>query len=157
MTYSRPPVQAGRALRRKPVLPDETTAGVLDYSLDADISTTTTLGVVQVGSGLSITLGGILSATNTGFLNVFLTSTDYTATLDDYYIGALEKDIIITLPLGIVGKVFIVKNQLKNSKTGGNIKVQGSAGQKLDEMSFKTLGTNASLIVVFDEFRWNLV
>lgn len=157
MTYSRPPVQAGRALQRTPVLPDETTAGVLDYFLDADISTTTALGVVQVGSGLSITLSGILSATGNGVLNVFLTSTDYTATLDDYYIGALTKNIKITLPLGIVGKVYIVKNQLNASETGGNIKVQGTSGQKLDETSFKTLGTNASLIVVFDGFRWNLV
>lgn len=154
MAYSRPPVQPGRALKRSPAVPIESTAGVFDFALDADIATTTSLGVVQVGSGLAITPAGVLSATNTGtdLINIKLTSVDYTALLTDYYIGATKKDIDITLPLGVVGKVYIIKNQVS-----GNIEVKGSGGQKIDTSSDKTLGTEASIIVVFDGTRWNII
>ncbi len=154
MAYSRPPVQPGRALKRSPAVPTESTAGVFDFALDADIATTTSLGVVQVGSGLAITPAGVLSATNTGtdLINIKLTSVDYTALLTDYYIGATKKDIDITLPLGVVGKVYIIKNQVS-----GNIEVKGSGGQKIDTSSDKTLGTEASIIVVFDGTRWNII
>jgi hypothetical protein len=154
MAYTRPPVQPGRALKRNPPIPVETTAGVLDFKLDADIATTDCLGVVQIGDGLSITPTGILSATNSGsdFINVKLTAADYTATATDYYIGAIKKDIDITLPLGVVGKIYIIKNQVP-----GNIKVKTSGGQKIDTSSDKTLGTDVSVIVVFDGSRWNVI
>lgn len=154
MAYSRPPVQPGRALTRTPAVPVESSAGVFDFALDADIATTTNLGVVQVGSGLAITPEGILSATNSGssIIAVTLTAVDYTALATDYYIGATKKDIEITLPLGIVGKVYYIKNQ-----ASGNIKVEGTGGQKLDTASSKTLGTEASIIVVFDGTRWNII
>jgi hypothetical protein len=154
MAYSRPPVQPGRALTRTPGIPAETTAGVLDFKLDADIATTTSLGVVQVGSGLSITPSGVLSATGSGssLINVKLTSIDYTATASDYFIGATKKDIDITLPLGVTGKVYVIKNQVS-----GNIKVKASGGQKIDTASDKTLGSEDSLTVVFDGTRWNII
>lgn len=154
MSYSRPSVQPGRGLTRTPALPDSSAVGVFDYSLETDIATTTSLGVVQVGSGLSITPAGILSATSgSSLLNVFLVGADYTATIDNYYIGATKKNITITFPLGVVGKVFVVKNQAGE----GSIKVQGSGGQKLDNSNSKTLGEDASLIAIFDGSRWNLV
>ena len=154
MAYSRPPVQPGRGLKRNPPVPTESTAGVFDFALDADIATTTSLGVVQVGSGLAITPLGVLSATNSGtdIINVTLTGVDYTALLTDYYIGATKKDIDITLPLGVVGKVYVIKNQAT-----GNIKVEGTAGQKLDTASSKTLGSEAAIICVFDGTRWNII
>lgn len=153
MTYSRPPVQAGRGLKRTPEIPTEDQAGVLDFSLDADIATSTTPGIVQVGSGLTITPEGLLSSTGgSSLINVILISTDYTTTLDDYYVGSTKKDITITLHPGVVGKVYVIKNQ-----STGNIKVQGSGIQKIDNFTSKTLGDNASMIVVFDGTRWNLV
>jgi len=154
MAYSRPPVQPGRALKRTPSVPTESSAGVFDFALDADIATTTSLGVVQVGSGLNITPLGVLSATGGGssLINIKLTSTDYTATASDYYIGATKKDIDIILPLGVTGKVYVIKNQIS-----GNIKVKASGGQKIDTASDKTLGTEDSVVVVFDGTRWNVI
>jgi hypothetical protein len=155
MAYSRPPVQPGRALTRTPGIPVETTAGVLDFKLDADIATTTSLGVVQVGSGLSITPTGILSATGgtgSNFVNVTLTSVSYSVTADDSYVGATSNNITITLPLGVVGRVYYIKNQ-----SSGNIKVQGSGGQTIDGLAFQTLGSNSGFMVVFDGSRWNIL
>jgi len=152
MAYSRPPVQAGRGLTRSPANPGQTQTGVFDYSLESDIATTTDLGIVQIGSGLSITPLGVLSAIGgSSLINVKLTAVNYTALATDYYIGATKKDITITLPLGIVGKVYIVKNQVS-----GNIKVKGT-GQDLDSSGDKTLGSEASLFVVFDGTRWNII
>ena len=161
MAYSRPPVQPGRGLTRTPILPIESTAGVLDYALDADISTTTSLGLIHVGSGLAITPEGVLSATggDSGCsVNVTLTSKSYTATDLDCYIGATgseEEDddsITITLPTGVEGKLYYIKNQGK-----GNIKVKGSSGQTIDGSSSKTLGTNGSFIIIFAGGRWNIL
>jgi hypothetical protein len=129
-------------------------AGVQSVILTSDIATTTSPGIVQVGSGLSITPTGILSAigSSSDLISVKLTSVDYTALATDYYIGATKKGIEITLPLGIVGKVYVVKNQ-----ANGSIEVKGSGGQKLDTSSDKNLGSESSIIVVFDGTRWNIV
>ena len=154
MTYLRLPNSKlpGRALSQTPTANGD--AGILPLTLDVDIATTTGLGVVQVGSGLSITPSGVLSATGGGssFINVTLTNVDYTATASDYYIGATKKEIDITLPLGITGKVYVIKNQAT-----GNIKVKCSGGQTLDTSSSKTLGSESSIIVVFDGSRWNVI
>jgi len=155
MAYNRQPnvVLAGMGLKQSPPASTVTPPGIVPVTLDADIASTTSLGVIQVGTGLSITPAGVLSATGGGssLLNVKLVAADYTATLDDYYIGATKKNITITFPKGVVGKVYIVKNQAE-----GNIKVKGT-GEDLDQSGDKTLGTEASLIAVFAGNRWNLV
>ena len=156
MAYSRQPnvTIAGRGLTQNPAPVPPAPAGIIQVGYDANIASTTSLGIVQVGSGLSITPAGILSATGGGssLLNVKLTSVNYTATASDYYIGATNNNITITLPAGVVGKVYIVKNQ----GTSGNITVKGT-GQNLDSSGDKTLGSEGSLIAVFDGTRWNLV
>jgi hypothetical protein len=156
MAYNRQPqtVLAGKALKQNPDPNIVQPAGISPVTLECEEATTTSLGVVQVGSGLSITPSGILSANggSSSFINVTLTSTNYTATADDYYIGATKKDIDITLPLGITGKVYIIKNQ-----ANGSIKVKASGGQKIDTSTDKTLGSEVSIIVVFDGTRWNTI
>ena len=155
MAYNRLPqtVLAGTALKQNPIPSITQPAGIVPVTLDADIATTTNLGVVQVGSGLSVTLDGVLSATDSaGLINVKLVSTNYTALATDVYIGGTANGIIITLPLGITGKTYTVKNQVN-----GNITVTGTSGQKIDTANSKSLGTNDSLVVVFDGTRWNII
>lgn len=157
MAYSRQPqvvIANGGALKQTPSVSSQTPPGIVPVELEALIATTTNLGVVQVGSGLSITPTGILSATgsSSSFINVTLTNVDYTATAADYYIGATKKEIDITLPLGIAGRVYVIKNQAT-----GNIKVKCSGGQTLDTSSSKTLGSESSIIIVFDGSRWNVI
>jgi hypothetical protein len=155
MTYSRQPnvVRTGTGLKQNPLPTTTSPPGVVPVTIEANIATTSELGVIQVGSGLSITLAGVLSVTGTagGLVNVTLVSSNYSATLDDYYIGATKKSITITLPKGVVGKIYIIKNQ-----TEGSITVKGT-GQNLDNSGDKNLGTEASLFVVFDGSRWNIV
>lgn len=155
MAYNRAPnvVLAGTGLKQNPQPIPTIPPGIVSVTLDASIASTTELGVVQVGSGLSITAGGILSATGgSSLINVYLTNVSYLASADDYYIGATNNNITITLPLGTVGKVYIVKNQVP-----GNITVTGTGAQKLDTSNSKSLGTNDSIVVVFDGTRWNII
>lgn len=157
MAYSRQPnvTIAGRGLTQNPAPLPVAPAGIIQVGYDANIATTSNLGVIQVGSGLSITTTGVLSATGgsgSSLINVHLTSMNYTATSDDYYIGATAGGITIKFPLGVVGKVYIVKNQAPS----GSITVKGT-GQNIDQSSDKTLGGNASLVVVFDGTRWNVI
>jgi hypothetical protein len=165
MAYNRQPqtVLAGMALKQNPPPTVLQPAGIVTVTLDAEIATTTSLGVVQVGTGLSITPAGVLSATGSGggcSVDVKLISTNYTATLDDCYIGATNSghddeensSITITLPAGVSGKLYYIKNQ-----GTGNVKVQGTSGQTIDGSSSKTLGTNGSFILVFAGNRWNIL
>jgi hypothetical protein len=155
MAYNRQPqtVLAGTALKQNPPPSITQPAGIVPVTLDADIATTTSLGVVQVGNNLSIDANGVLSAVSTtDLIPVVLVNTDYFALATDYYIGAIRKDIKITLPLGAIGKVYIVKNQ-----ANGNIKVFASGGQTIDSDAVKTLGTEDSIVVVFDGSRWNVI
>jgi hypothetical protein len=158
MSYNRQPntVVAGIGLNQTPPVNTVSPAGIVPVVLDANIATTTSLGIIQVGSGLAITASGILSATGGGssgspILNVYKTSTNYTATASDCYIGASNKNITITFPLGVLGKVYIVKNM-----ANGNITVKGT-GQNLDSSGDKVLGSMGMLIAVFDGTVWSLV
>ena len=163
MAYNRQPqtVLAGMALKQNPPPTVLQPAGIVTVTLDAEIATTTSPGVVQVGSGLSITPSGVLSATGGDSecsVNVTLVTSNYTATADDCYIGANnskdddDNKITITLPVGVSGKLYYIKNQ-----GTGSIKVQGTGGQTIDGSSSKTLGTNGSFILVFAGNRWNIL
>jgi len=152
MSYTRPPAStlAGVALKQTPA---PSTQALVPVVLDAEIATTTQLGVVQVGSGLSITPQGVLSATTSSSLfAVKIVTANYIAIANDYYIGAIKKDITITLPLGVTGKVYVIKNE-----ENGEITVTGTAGQKIDGSVSEKLSTNKSLMIIFNGTEWQSI
>lgn len=155
MAYTRQPnsVLAGRALAQTPGPEPVAPAGVLPVVLNANIATTTSLGVVQIGNNINIDSNGVISTSSTtDLISVKLIAVDYIASDVDYYIGATEKNITVTLPSGIIGKVYYIKNQ-----SNGNITVTGVNGQTLDDSGFKILGNEAGIICVFDGTRWNII
>ena len=153
MSYSRP-VLAGIALKQSPTATTPAQTGVRQLTLNSEIATASSLGVVQVGAGINVDANGVISTddSGSGFVHVTLTSVDYTALPNDYYIGVTSKSTTVTLPLGNIGKTYIIKNQ-----SGGNIKVVGTNGQTLDSSNFKSLGGENAIIVIFDGTRWNLI
>lgn len=70
MSYTRPPAvtRAGQGLKQTPVPSTQAIAPVL---LDAEIATTTQLGMIKVGSGLTVTPLGVLSATGGSSTNTW--------------------------------------------------------------------------------------
>jgi hypothetical protein len=86
------------------------------------------------------------------FFNIKLTAVDYTATDTDEYIGATANGITITLPPGVEGRWYYIKNQVT-----GTITVQVSGIDTIDGGASKTLRTDAGIMLVFDNLRWNIL
>lgn len=107
MAYTRPPntTKAGRGLKQNPAPSPLSPSGALPVTLDAEIATTATLGMVIVGDGINVTPDGVISvntssSTSTCKCSSILITGNYTATLENYFIGAKLNDAAtITLPL----------------------------------------------------------
>jgi hypothetical protein len=163
MAYIRPPtaVKAGLALRQNPPPTPLDPAGVLDVILDAEIATTTSLGVVQVGSGLSITPEGILSATGGGGenCNAIVVSQDYTATPDDYYIGVdSQGPVTITLPMSVINcKQYVIKVEMGPPLGNRKVKI-ASPGTTIDGAASIVLTIPyESVSVLYRGGKWHII
>jgi hypothetical protein len=86
------------------------------------------------------------------FLNITYPAVNYTATAIDQYISATAAGIAITLPTGILGRFYQIKNQ-----SLGNITVQGTGGELVESSAVKTLVPNAGFTVVFDGTQWKIL
>jgi len=92
MAYNRPPqvTLAGVGLKQNPSPSITQPPGIVPVTLDADIATTTSLGVVKVGNNIDVTPDGTISVTFPSPehpCRAILVTTDYTALTSDYYIG----------------------------------------------------------------------
>ena len=118
-------------------------------------------GVLSLTAGTGITLSGstgniTVSATGADFLNTIGVTNNYTATDTDEYIGVNSTSLVtVTLPVGIEGRQYIIKEE-RGSGTG-KVNVQGTSSEKIDGSSFKQLTANASLTVVFRAGTWRII
>ena len=134
--------------------------GLTSTGPDASFVVTNT-GVVSLAAGSGITLSGTtgnitVSATGADFLNTIGVSNNYTATATDEYIGVNSTSLVtVTLPLGIAGRQYIIKEE-RGSGTG-KVNVQGTSSETIDGSPFKQLTANASLSVVFRAGSWRII
>ncbi len=118
-------------------------------------------GVLSLTAGSGITLSGAtgiitVSATGADFLNTIGVTTNYTATATDEYIGVNSTTLVtITLPIGIAGRQYIIKEERGNGT--GKVNVQGTSLETIDGSPFKQLTANASLTVVFRAGQWRII
>lgn len=90
---------------------DEVTTGP-----DASFKVSNT-GVLSLTSGAGISLSGTtgnitISSTGADLISVYGTTTSYTATNDDEYIDVFSvSPVTITLPLGVTGRVYTIKDE----------------------------------------------
>lgn len=94
-----------------------------------------------------------ISATGEGIVKTTGTALAYTALATDEYIGVTVNPTVVTLPAGITGKMYTIKNEA----TSGNTTVKGTGLEKLDGSSSKNLSSYASLSVVFRNGIWNII
>lgn len=125
------------------------------------VFTVNNTGVLSLIAGSGITLSDstgtiTVSATGADFLNTNGVTSNYTATATDEYIGVNSASLVtITLPIGIDGRQYTVKEE-RGSGTG-KVNVQGTGSEKIDGSSFKQLSANASLTVVFRAGTWRII
>jgi len=98
--------------------------------------TVSNTGVLSLTAGPGVTIdhatGNItISATGADLIKVVGTTTNYTATLEDEYIGVNSvAAVTITLPLGFDGRVYTIKDE--HGQGSGKITIQPHTGELID-------------------------
>jgi len=136
----------------------------------SDVTTTgndTTFTISNTGV-LSVTAGdGISVSDSTGYITISATGADlistigvtgsYTATANDEYIGVFsETAVTITLPVGVTGRVYIIKDEY--GQKSGKITIQPSGIEKIDNANNYIISVpNQSVSVVFHGGQWRII
>jgi len=108
---------------------------------------------INIGSGDQIIGGGNPSPVTV----TDVTTPEYTATATDYFLCVTHAgQVVITLPTGILGTVYIIKDCDGNASPTTPIIVQGT-GQNVD-IGTATINTSfGSITVIFNGEAWSIV
>jgi hypothetical protein len=125
--------------------------------------TITNSGVTQLVAGTGISLsantGNItISSFGADLINVYGTTTSYTAAADDEYIGVNSANAVtITLPAGPAdGRVYIIKDE--KGQGSGKITIQPPAGTLIDAKINYVIGVpNQSVQIVYRASGWWII
>jgi hypothetical protein len=117
---------------------------------------------------LSLTAGGGISlSASTGNITISSSGADlistigvtgaYTATATDEYIGVYsESSVTISLPVGITGRVYIIKDEY--GQGSGKITIKPSSTEKIDNKSSYVISVpNQSVSIVFRGGQWRII
>lgn len=124
--------------------------------------TVTNSGVTQLiaGTGILVSsnVGNItISASGTNTINVFGTTSSYTATANDEYIGVNNTAATtITLPAGVAGRVYTIKDE--HGAGMGKITVQPQPSELIDGKVNYTIGAAYQGVnIVFRANGWWII
>ena len=138
---------------------DITNVVTTGYNVTFDVANT---GVVELlegpGISLSASSGSItISSYGADLINVYGTTTSYTATLDDEYIGVYSATAVtITLPTGVPGRVYTIKDEY--GQGSGKITVAPQTGELIDGKATYIIGVPyQSVSAVFRAGKWWLI
>lgn len=119
-------------------------------------------GVLSLTAGTGIALTGstgniTVSTTGTDFINVIGVTTNYTATLTDEYIGVNSTSAVtVTLPVGVQGRVYTIKDE--HGQGSGKITIQPQTGEKIDNATNYIISVPfQSVNVVFRAGTWWII
>ena len=115
---------------------------------------------LTAGPGISVTSGTgniTISATGADLINVIGVTGNYTATLNDEYIGVNSANAVtVTLPTGVNGRVYYIKDEF--GQGSGKITIQPQTGELVDGKTNYVISVPyqcASL--VFRAGQWRLI
>lgn len=119
-------------------------------------------GVLSLTAGAGISLssntGNItISASGADFISVTSVTSNYTATINDEYIGVDSANATtISLPAGVNGRVYTIKDE--RGQGSGTITIQGSSGQQIDKSNTYIIKVPfQSISVVFSGGGWRII
>jgi len=115
-------------------------------------------GVTSLIAGTNVTLSSAtgavtISVAEPGIETTVGVAASYTALATDGYIGVTTAPATITLPAGVTGKVYTIKNEASS----GSVTLSGTASEKIDGSSNKTINSNASVTVIFRATQWRII
>lgn len=124
--------------------------------------TVTNTGVLNLTAGVGVSLTGntgniTISTTGTSFINVLGVTGNYTATITDEYIGVYSANACtITLPAGVAGRVYIIKDEY--GQGSGKITIQPQTGEKVDNANTYVIGVPFQAVqIVFRSGIWRII
>ena len=119
-------------------------------------------GVLHVfaGNGITVSSGTgnvTISSIGADLISVVGVTTNYTALATDEYIGVDSiSAVTITLPLGISGRVYTVKDE--RGQGSGKITITGSSGQQIDNTNTYIISVPyQSVSLVFRNNQWRII
>lgn len=123
------------------------------------VSNTGVLSVVA-GSGISVSssTGYItISAAGADLISTIGVTGSYTATANDEYIGVFSASAVtITLPIGVTGRVYTIKDEY--GQGSGKITIQPSGLEKIDNANNYVISVPYQAIsVVFRGGQWRII
>ena len=129
---------------------------------DAVSFTVNNTGVLSLIAGPGITVSSstgsiVVSATGADLISVYGTTTNYTATANDEYIGVSSTAAVtITLPAGTNGRVYYIKDEY--GQGSGKITIQPAVGERIDGKTNYVIGVPYQCVgVVFRAGGWWIV
>lgn len=119
-------------------------------------------GVLSVSAGAGISLSNstgnvIISASGADLIATIGVTDSYTATTDDEYIGVFSAAAVtISLPIGVTGRVYIIKDEY--GQGSGKITIQPSGTEQIDNKNNYIISVpNQSVSVVFRGGQWRII
>ena len=120
------------------------------------------IGVLSLTAGdgiaISTSRGNItISAAGADLISTIGVTGSYTATVNDEYIGVYSAGAVtITLPLGITGRVYTIKDEY--GQGSGKITIQPSGAEKIDNANTYIISVpNQSVSIVFRGGQWRII
>lgn len=115
-------------------------------------------GVLSLIAGTGITVSGAtgnvtVSATGSTIINTKGVSANYTLLATDDYVGATVGSITLTLPAGVLGQSYI----LKNEGGSGAVTLACTGADTIDGATTKNMNSNASITVVYRAGAWRII
>ena len=123
------------------------------------VSNTGVLSVVA-GSGVSVSASTgyiTISASGADLIATIGVTGSYAATANDEYIGVFSAAAVtITLPVGVTGRVYTIKDEY--GQGSGKITIQPSGLEKIDNANTYIISVpNQSVSVVFRGGQWRII
>lgn len=112
---------------------------------------------IIAGAGITVTTTNAnitISAIGADFINTIGVTTNYTATLEDEYIGVSSANAItITLPTGVPGRVYYIKDEF--GQGSGKITIAPQPGELIDNKTSYVIGIPYQAVsTVFRAGKW---
>lgn len=127
--------------------------------IDVDANGVISSPEVKPGPGITVeyTTGFItISSTGADLMHVYGTTTNYTLTIDDEYVGVSStSNLTMTLPSGTVpeGRVYIIKDEY--GQGSGKITIQPPAGTLIDKKTNYIISVpNQSVQIIYRAGEW---
>lgn len=121
-------------------------------------------GVLSLIAGNGITIsnatGNItISSSGSDFINTYGTAVDYTITSTDEYVGITSSNaVVITLPVGVKGRVYTIKDEYGLVLPNITILPAPSSGELIDgKASFSINIPYEGVTVVFRAGQWHII